>query len=86
MYVSVKIALCVVVFLQEGITALILAASRGHKSVVDELLAAETDIDKQNEVGWTALIYAARQGHQAIVEVLLAAGANTDLQDMVTTL
>ena len=50
MYVSVKIALCVVVFLQEGITALIWAAYRGHQAIVEMLLAAGANTDMQDEV------------------------------------
>ena len=46
-----KVVLCVVVFFQDDRkTALIHAASKGHQSVVEVLLAAGADINMKDEV------------------------------------
>jgi ankyrin repeat protein len=61
---------------EDGWTSLICAASEGHTSVV-ELLLADSRVDKAsidhiNEDGETALIWATREGHSSVVELLLA--------------
>lgn len=50
---------------EEGATLLILAATNGFDSIVDELAKADpTAVDDQ---GWIALHYAAQNGHVAVV-------------------
>ena len=54
---------------EEGVTPLILAATNGFDSVIDELAKADpTAVDDQ---GWIALHYAAQNGHVAVVQSLL---------------
>ena len=45
-----EVVLCVVVFLQDGHTALMIAADEGHESIVERLLAAGANIDLQDQV------------------------------------
>ena len=63
-------------------TALILAASRRKKTVVDLLLKKSPKmIDNQDADGNTALIYAAVLGFPDIVDSLLKAGAKKDIRN-----
>ena len=65
----------------EGMTALMLAAKKGHTDTVQALLDREADINAQaTYYGWTALAYAANQGHEQIVRLLLARGADPNLK------
>ena len=69
---------------KEGVTALILAVSKGRLDIVERLLAARADTNLQDERGWTALTYTSFSAYPVrlnIVRELLAAGANIDLQD-----
>ena len=59
-----------------GFTALMYAAWKGHKDVVEILLVAGAKIDAADNNGNTALMLAAREGHKDVVEMLLSAGAN----------
>jgi hypothetical protein len=53
-------------------TALILAARRGHKDIVELLLEQENiDINAKDNYGNTALMWAAYRGHKDIAEMLL---------------
>jgi ankyrin repeat protein len=62
---------------QNGITSLMLAASRGDFDAVEESLATgDEDFDAQDNFGYTALMYAASAGHARIVEALLASGSD----------
>ena len=56
------------------------AASKGHKRIVQVLLAESAPIDRQANNGITALFVASHMGHEEIVQVLLDAGANVGLQ------
>lgn len=60
--------------------ALPVAASRGHKELVEHLLANGADIDAR-DAGDTALMNASWGGHQEIVHDLLRRGANHSLVD-----
>jgi ankyrin repeat protein len=66
---------------QNGITPLMLAASRGDFAAVEECLtqgddAVAADVNAQDNFGYTALMYAASAGHARIVDALLAAGSD----------
>jgi uncharacterized protein len=76
-------------------TALMWAAAEGHLDVVDLLLEAGADPNRQGHVtslatrhnadhptgGFTALMFAARSGNEALVRRLLARGANLNLKN-----
>lgn len=62
----------------DGSTALHLAASNNHPSIVRLLLEkGRADIDRRNANGETALALASTKGYKAVVEFLLSRGANT---------
>ncbi|MEM4367103.1 MAG: ankyrin repeat domain-containing protein [Candidatus Anstonellales archaeon] len=61
----------------DGWTALMMAADKGHGGVVEVLIKAGADVDFQNKkYELTALIVAAENGHEKIVEMLIKAGAD----------
>ena len=76
-------------------TALMWAAAEGHIDVVDLLLEAGADVNRQAHVtslterhnadhptgGFTALMLAARNGNEAMVRRLVARGANLNLKN-----
>jgi ankyrin repeat protein len=76
-------------------TALMAAAAEGHLDVVDLLLEAGADPDRQGHVtsltdrhnadhptgGFTALMFAARSGNDAMVRRLVKGGANINLKN-----
>ena len=64
---------------EEGCTAFMLAAKKGHLLIIKELLNAGANIDVQGKYGHTALILAAMSGHLPIVEELLKKHANFEL-------
>ena len=49
--------------------------------VIELLIAAQVDIDNQNDNGATALMYAASSGKLAVLQQLLKHGANTTLRN-----
>ncbi|XP_017865490.1 PREDICTED: uncharacterized protein LOC108615489 [Drosophila arizonae] len=57
----------------EGLTALHLAAQKGHNQSSRELLMAGADPDVQNKYGDTALHTACRYGHAGVTRILLSA-------------
>ena len=64
---------------RDGVTALILAAEKGHDTILRALLEAGADPSAAKHAnGATALIFAAENGHAAAVEALLAAGADAN--------
>ena len=63
---------------EDGKTALMLAAARGHESMVMLLLSAGAIIDEWDRGGETALILAAANGHESVVDLLLKSGAEVD--------
>ena len=54
-----------------------LAAAKGHKAIVDMLVAADAAIDTRGD-GSSALRIASERRHIATVQLLLAAGAAVD--------
>ena len=64
-----------------GCTLLLVAASNGHKQLVEVLLKRGAKLAAQNSYGVTALMLAANQGREQVVELLLQHGAEVDLQD-----
>lgn len=56
-----------------GYSALMMAASRGHRCVVDELLSRGADPMAELFLGFTALDYAIGYSHPALVRMLLDA-------------
>lgn len=65
----------------DGETALMVAATVGHKPIVDMLLEKKADVNRQDDDGSTALIYASLYGHNEIVRTLLAHGALVNLHN-----
>lgn len=62
----------------DGSTALHVAASKNHLSIVRLLLEkGRADIDRRNKDGETALALASAKGYKTVVEILLHRGANT---------
>ena len=57
-------------------TALHLATSSGHETVVRLLLEAQADIAAIDGNGWTVLHRAASNGHEAVAKLLLEEQAN----------
>ena len=64
----------------DGATALIWAARKGHGEIVETLLAKGAAMNLQTGAGATALMMAASKGNVDIVSALLTKGANTKLQ------
>lgn len=76
-------------------TALMWATAEGHRDVVDLLLEAGADLNRQSHVtslsqrhnadhpsgGFTALMFAARNGNEEMVRQLVARGANVNLKN-----
>ena len=59
---------------------LVVAARKGHRDVVQQLLEAGADKESKGKYGATALMWAAENGHQDVVRELLQSGAeNPDL-------
>jgi ankyrin repeat protein len=60
---------------QFGESALMVAAIRGHRTMVEFLIQHGADV---NPPGWTPLMFAAVKGHVDIVKLLLAKGARVN--------
>ncbi len=65
-----------------GSTALMRAAHRGHKEVVEYLLKKSADPDIQDLGGATALHLAAREGHNEVVRLLIRYSVYGELADL----
>ncbi|CAM9820487.1 unnamed protein product [Pylaiella littoralis] len=65
----------------EGVTALIAAAIKGHSEIVEMLLEAKCDQDAADKDGTNALMAAASNGHLESATLLVKAGAALDKQN-----
>jgi ankyrin repeat protein len=63
-----------------GMTALHLAASKGHKEAVEVLLENGSDIEAREDTGRTSLHAASFRGQLQVVEFLVAKGAKINAQ------
>nr|XP_045605285.1 ankyrin repeat, SAM and basic leucine zipper domain-containing protein 1-like isoform X1 [Procambarus clarkii] len=52
-------------------TALMFASKEGRTTIVQRLIDAKADLNKQDNKGWTALCWAATKGHGKVVRILL---------------
>jgi ankyrin repeat protein len=66
---------------ENGKTAFHFAAEKGHRRVVEILLAAGADIDAPNASQYTPLHYAVFGGQSAMCELLIEKGANVDARN-----
>ena len=64
----------------QGWTALMHAANKGHVPFMQQLLDAKADIDAQALDDATALFMAAVHGHSAVIALLMKAGAETSVR------
>ena len=62
-------------------TALIMAAERGQKGLVETLLAKGASVESQDLFGETAMHYAAENGHLGVVKLLAQAGTDINTRD-----
>ncbi len=70
--------------MQDGITALMIAAHFGHPTIVDLLINAKAPLDAQTLRGSTALFLASEKGHTECVRVLLInSGADANIANKV---
>lgn len=67
----------------DGGTALIKAAARGHRNVVQILLSAGAQVNQKDAEGWTALMWAAEHGQLGIAKLLLEARADPNAKNAV---
>lgn len=63
---------------EDGTPPLIYASCFGHDAVVQELIGAGVDVDKQDRNHWSALMWAMTNRHKAIAKMLLDAGASPE--------
>ena len=61
---------------------LVLASKEGQLDIVNSLIDAKADVDKQDKYGYTALILASRYGHLEIVNNFIGAKADVDKQNI----
>src|SRR5690606_38770213 len=64
-----------------GNAALICAANKGYRDIVELLIKGGADLNIQDENGDTALSAAAKIERADIVDLLIKSGANLDIQD-----
>ncbi|MCX5924740.1 MAG: ankyrin repeat domain-containing protein [Candidatus Dependentiae bacterium] len=64
-----------------GYSPLMVAAGKGYGAIVDALINAGAEVDKQNNQGKTALMLAVAGGHVSVMETLIQAGADVNKMD-----
>ena len=57
------------------------AAEDGNIEVVKQHIAAGTDVNAKDEIGWSPLHGAAVKGHKEVAELLIANGADVNAKD-----
>lgn len=67
----------------DGSTALIVAAEKGHPATVAALAEAGAAVNAGDSLGWTPLHFAAVNNHAECARVLVQAGATVDVRDRV---
>ncbi|KAK8130191.1 hypothetical protein PG999_002571 [Apiospora kogelbergensis] len=63
---------------EEGTPPLVYASCFGHESVVQALVDAGADVDKQDRNQWSALMWAMTNRHKGIAKILLDNGASAE--------
>lgn len=63
---------------EEGTPPLVYASCFGHEGVVQALVDAGVDVDKQDRNQWNALMWAMTNRHKGIAKILLDNGASPD--------
>lgn len=63
---------------EDGTPPLIYASCFGHESVVQALIQAGADVNKQDRNQWSALMWAMTNRHKGIAKLLLDNGASTE--------
>eukprot|EP00972_Heterocapsa_arctica_P031561 4648627-Heterocapsa_arctica.AAC.1 len=61
-------------------TALMLAASMGHRNTTEALVDLGAELEARDDAGWTALMHAAFCGQDATAEALVHGGARIEAQ------
>jgi ankyrin repeat protein len=64
-----------------GLTALALAANKGHADIVSALIKAGANLDRSNKSGHTPMVLALFAKHFDIVKQLITAGADVNIKD-----
>ncbi|KAI9842410.1 MAG: hypothetical protein M1837_007155 [Sclerophora amabilis] len=65
---------------EEGTAPLIYASCFGHQDVVEALINAGANIDKQDRNQWSGLMWAMTNRHKAIAKLLLDHGASSEIK------
>lgn len=65
---------------EEGTAPLIYASCFGHQEVVQTLLNAGADVDKQDRNQWSALMWALTNRHKNIAKIMLDHGASPEVK------
>jgi len=65
---------------EDGVTALQIAAAKGHRNIVELLLRSNASVDLKNSAGMSPFLHACREGHADIVTVLINHRANINLR------
>lgn len=76
--------LFVLLSLQSGSTALMIACHHNHVELCRYLLSLHASINIQDSLGWTALMFSCREGHGELVDLLLEDEWDTDV-DLTTS-
>ena len=63
---------------KQGMTALMLAAWRGKRSLVEWMVQHGAEVNRKDNRGWNALMFSVDSGHGDIARVLLDKGAKAD--------